>query len=94
MPDEIEDLLKTLYESNDHYQNVKERVVWLAGVVYLTFSVALLAWYLGPENRNVLFSIQGLEKWHVAVFLFVIFVLVAAFIFRQTWHKVRLIFYS
>ena len=88
MSDEIEDLLKTLYELNERYHDVKERVVWLAGVVYLTFSVALIAWYLDPENRNVLWSMPGLGKWHVAVFLSVIFVLVAAFIFRQTKHKV------
>ncbi len=88
MADEIEGLLRTLYERNEHYHNIKERVVWFAGVVYLTFSVALLAWYLDPENRNVLCSIPGLEKWHVAVFLSAIFVLVATFIFPDHWINI------
>ncbi len=85
----VEEMLRTLYERNDQYQNIKERVVWLAGVVYLAFSAALMAWYLDPENRNVLCSIPGLEKWHGVVFLSTIFVLVAVFIYRQTRHRVK-----
>lgn len=84
MSDEIEDLLKTLYESNEHYHNAKERVVWLAGVVYLTFSVALIA-FLNQGGSSIP---AGLEKY-AAVFLLVIFVLTTAFVWRQTWEKVR-----
>ena len=87
MPDEIEDLLKTLYELNEHYHDVKERVVWLAGVIYLTFSVATMAWYF--QNRDTIPILKGLEEWHAVVFLSAIFILTAVFICRQTWEKVR-----
>ncbi len=87
MPDEIEDLLKTLYELNERYHNVKERVVWLAGVIYLTFSVVTMAWYF--QNRGTVSIPEGLEEWHAIVFLSVIFVLTVAFICRQTWEKVK-----
>ena len=86
MPDEKEDLLRTLYELNEHYHDVKERVVWLAGVIYLTFSVALIAWYL--ENKEVL-SEHQLPTRQIAIFLTIVFVLTAIFIFRQTGHKPR-----
>jgi hypothetical protein len=84
--DEIVELLKALYERNVDYHNVKERVVWLAGVVYLTFSAALMAWYF--QNRDTI-TFSCLEKYFTAAFLSVVFLLTATFILRQTWHKVR-----
>lgn len=81
----LEDILRTLYEQNEHYHDIKERVVWLAGVIYLTFSVALIAWYL--ENKEIIPEHQ-LPMRQIAIFLAIVFMLTATFIFRQTAHKV------
>ena len=84
MPDEVVDLLKSLFERNERYHEVKERVVWLAGVIYLTFSAALIGWYL---KSGV--SIPCDLKKPVLFGLSAIFVLTVAFIVRQTREKVH-----
>ncbi len=38
----VGDMLRTLYERNEKYHDIKERVVWLAGVLYFTFSVFVI----------------------------------------------------
>jgi hypothetical protein len=84
VPDEIVDLLKALFVRNEQYHDVKERVVWLAGVIYLTFSAALIGWYLKSDvcipcqlKKPVLFALSA------------IFVLTVAFIIRQIREKVH-----
>ena len=82
MPDDIVDLLKCLLERNEQYHDVKERVVWLAGVIYLTFSAALVGWYL-----KVGVSIPCELKNPVLYALSAIYILTVAFIIRQTREK-------
>jgi hypothetical protein len=84
-PSKVEDMLKTLYERNEHYHDVKERVVWLAGLFYLTFSAALITWFL--EHKELIVENQ-LPLRQIAIFLVIVFLITATFIFRQTSHKV------
>lgn len=84
MEDEIVDLLKALFVRNEQYHDVKERVVWLAGVIYLTFSAALVGWYLRSDvcipyeyRKPILYALSA------------IFVLTVTFIIRQTREKVH-----
>ena len=61
MPDDdITEPLKTLYEKNYEYHHVKERVVWLAGTIYLTFSIVLISWYLLYQSKIP----DWVEPWH------------------------------
>jgi predicted Co/Zn/Cd cation transporter (cation efflux family) len=89
--DDITELLKSLYERNEAYHDVKERVVWLAGTIYLTFSALLIAWYLRLPSKNVLsrFLTSFVKPWHIIASLSAIFVLTGAFIIRQTVEKAR-----
>jgi hypothetical protein len=84
MEREIVDLLKVLYERNEQYHHVKERVVWLAGVIYLTFSAVLIGWYL----RSDVCIPCKLEK-PVSFALSAIYLLTVVFIIRQTREKVH-----
>jgi hypothetical protein len=84
--DDVAELLKTLFEQNEQYHNFKERVVWLAGTIYLTFSALLIAWYVNSDNISLRCSSQ---KHFVTAFLTLIFALTVTFILRQTREKVR-----
>ena len=85
MPDDIADLLRTLYETNTAYHHIKERVVWLAGTLYLTFSTLLIAWYLQHQSKIP----DCVERGHKIGVLVVIFVLTVFFIIRQNREKVH-----
>jgi hypothetical protein len=84
--DDVARLLQTLYDRNFEYHHVKERVVWFAGTIYLTFSALLIAWYVNSDNISLRCSSQ---KHFAAAFLSLIFVFTAAFIIRQTREKVH-----
>ncbi len=47
----VEEMLRTLYVQNEQYHDTKERVVWLAGVIYFTFSVFVILWL--PDHKDI-----------------------------------------
>ncbi len=82
----VEEMLGTLYERNEQYRDTKERVVWLAGVIYFTFSLFVLRWI--PEYKKV----WAQNEWLIMVtttFLTLLFFITFRFIRRQTWEKCK-----
>ncbi len=80
----VKDILIALYTQNEQYHNIKERVVWLAGIVYLTFSVFVLRWI--PHHKDIWAEGNLLPKLTMT-FLTLLFIVTVVFIIRQTWEK-------
>lgn len=82
----VKDILIAPYNLNEQYHNTKERVVWLAGVVYFTFSVFVMRWI--PGNT----CIWARDEWltiATTIFLTLLFLVTSIFICGQTWHKCK-----
>ncbi len=80
----VGDMLRTLYERNEQYHDIKERVVWLAGVVYFTFSVFVLRWI--PDHKDI-WAKGKLLPILTMVFLTLMFIVTIVFIICQTKEK-------
>ena len=80
----VGDMLRTLYERNEQYHDIKERVVWLAGVGYFTFSVFVLRWI--PHHKDI-WAKRNLLPILTMVFLTLLFIVISIFIIRQTKEK-------
>ncbi len=80
----MKDILIALYTQNEQYHNIKERVVWLAGIVYFTFSVFVLRWI--PDHKNI-WAERQLLTLVTMTFLTLLFIVTFVFIIRQTKEK-------
>ena len=77
MDSSYKDILIALYQQNETYHDVKEKVIWLAGTVYYAFSFFVIKALLDiPNDRFVDKSLC----WPAAIFLVAIFVLVIWFL--------------
>lgn len=85
----MEELLRTLYELNEQYHNTKERIVWLAGVIYFTFSIVVLTWISKLPKYEFIWINRECLIILTMVFLTSIFCITSIFIICQTWHKCR-----
>ncbi len=81
----VKDILIALYTQNEQYHNIKERVVWLAGIVYFTFSVFVLRWI--PHHEDIWAEGKCLSTLTMA-FLTLLFIVTIVFIIRQTKEKI------
>ena len=76
------ELLKSLYEQNEGYHEVKERMAWQALAIYLAFSLLFISWL----HTNMP-SLIKYPKWQLLLAVFGAVVPAIGFIQRQIYLK-------
>jgi hypothetical protein len=83
---DIKDVLLEYYKINYDYQNVKERMYWLATTLYLGFGAGSIIWI--TANTSIVLRLQG---W-ILSFCIGAFAFAECFVFLQNWFKARAVF--
>jgi hypothetical protein len=76
------ELLKSLYEQNEVYHEVKERMAWQALAIYLAFSLFFMNWLHANSS-----SVTIYPKWQLLLAIFGAVVPAIGFIQRQIYLK-------
>jgi predicted membrane protein len=76
------ELLKSLYEQNEIYHEVKERMAWQAFAIYLAFSLFFMNWLYANIRSLTIYP-----KWQLFLAIFGAVVPAIGFIQRQIYLK-------
>lgn len=79
---QIWEAYRLFYQKNQDYHGSKERMLWLAGTVYFSFSIAIVGWILQPTNTT-----DFVQKCWLTGFVSALGLAALAFAWIQNWWK-------
>lgn len=82
MDSQVWEAYRLFYQKNQDYHDAKERMLWLAGTVYFSFSIVIVGWILLPGH-----TITDVQKGWFTGFVSALGLAVFFFAYIQNWWK-------